>query len=78
MARITVQLRDGHTEHGGSRAKIIEEPTVTDTKAKTKARLRNKKRRKESDGIIAPTQTSTDVFVSKINWLSRQQRGRQK
>lgn len=77
MARITVQLRDGRTEHGGSRVKIIEEPPVKDTKAKTRSRLRDKRKKKEQNEAAHTTHSPGDVFVSKINWLGRRERGRQ-
>lgn len=77
MARITVQLRDGRTEHGGSRADILEEPPVKESKVKIRTRLRDKRRKREQDDQARTTHSPGEVFVSKVNWLGRRERGPQ-
>ncbi len=77
MAKIKVQLWDPHRPYDGVRAPKHEEPVYTDTPAKKKSRLRDKRKKRESDQIPTSTQSPSveNTFVSKVNWLGRRERG---
>jgi hypothetical protein len=76
MARIGMYL-DPRRDTDGARITIIEEPHVTDTKGKTKSRLRDKRKRKEQQDMVDANveKSPGEVFVSKVNWKGRRERG---
>lgn len=75
MAKIRVQLWEPHRHTDGERLRIHEEPHVTDTKGKKKSRLRGRRRNKEQDQMATTDKRPGDVFVSKVNWKGRRERG---
>ncbi|MNQ58616.1 hypothetical protein D3C85_728270 [compost metagenome] len=77
MAKISVTLWDPRRETDGARPKIHEEPHVTDTNGKTKSRLRDRRKRKESQDMVDANveKLPGEVHVSKVNWKGRRERG---
>lgn len=76
MARISMYL-DPRRDNDGPRIRIIEEPHVTDTPGKTKSRLRDQRKRKESQDMVDANveKSPGEVHVSKVNWKGRRERG---
>lgn len=76
MAKISMYL-DPRRDSDENRMKIIEEPFVNDTPGKTKSRLRDSRKRKESQDMVdADVEKSPgEVHVSKVNWKGRRERG---
>lgn len=68
---------DPRRDNDGTRIRIIEEPHVTDTPGKTKSRLRDQRKRKESQDMVDANveKQAGEVHVSKVNWKGRRERG---
>lgn len=68
---------DPRRDNDGPRIRIIEEPHVNDTPGKTKSRLRDKRKRKESQDMVDANvdKLAGEVHVSKVNWKGRRERG---
>lgn len=75
MARIVVQLWEPVRNTDGQRIKIIEDPDVDEPISKTKARLKDRRRRAEVDQIADTEKKASLVKVTKTNWLGRRERG---
>lgn len=66
---------DPRNDWAGERIKILEEPVVTDTPGKLKSRLRRTTKKKSGKGKARTNHAVENVFVSKVNWKGRRERG---
>lgn len=72
MSKIHINMGYPGGKHAGPRVSFWKEIEVTEPKSKTKSRLKNKRKRAETESpILYPVIDMKDVTVTKTNWKGR-------